>query len=91
MTVFSDNAERWMAVAKVTAALMRRGEGLAIIKLQIDITLQRYNGFLWLRTSFTTGFGPHLATAVNVCDFSIPGRACRCCLLSSRANFKKSR
>lgn len=46
--------------------------GQTIIKFQIDITLQRFNGVLWLRASFATGFSPRLATTVTVCDFSIP-------------------
>lgn len=64
--------------------------GPAIIKLQIGITLRRFNGVLWLRTSFAAAFGPCLATTVTVCDFSIAGGACHCCLPSTRANFKRA-
>lgn len=67
------------------------GVSVAIIKLQIDITLRRFNGVLWLRTSFAAGSGPRLATTVNVCDFSIfQAGPCRCCLPSTPANFKRA-
>lgn len=64
--------------------------GLAIIKLQIGITLRRFNGVLWLRTSFAAVLGPRLTTTVTVCDFSIPGGALRCRLPSTAANFKRA-
>lgn len=64
--------------------------GPAIIKLQIGITLRRFIGVLWLRTSFAAVFGPRLATAVTICDFSIPGGVCRCCLPLTQANFKRA-
>lgn len=64
--------------------------GPAIIKLQIGITLRRFNGVLWLRTSFSAVFSPRLSMTVTVCDFSIPDGACRCCLPSTQANFKRA-
>lgn len=57
MTVFSDNAG-WSTAA---ATVLAWGEewAPAIIKLQIGITLRRFNGVLWLRTSFAAAvFGP---------------------------------
>lgn len=90
MTVFSDNAE-WSTVAATVAAVLVWGKWApAIIKLQIGITLRRFNGVLWLRTSFATAFGPRLATTVSVCDFSIPGGARHCCLPLTQANFKRA-
>lgn len=68
-----------------------REVGPAIIKLQIGIALRRFNGVLWLRTSFAAVFGPRFATTVTVREFSIPGRARRCRRLPSvGANFKRA-
>ena len=44
------------------------GVSLAIIKLQIGITLRRFNGVLWLTTSFAAASGP----------LASPRRDCHC-------------
>lgn len=90
MTVFSDNAE-WSTAAATVAAVPVWGKWApAIIKLQIGITLWRFNGVLWLRTSFAAVFGPRLTSPrLSSCVISL-FKACRSCLPLTQTNFQRA-